>query len=387
MGQMFHQNGHSDGSPALSLTNLPALESLAPSASTDGEKAAFILRLLRQAAIKSRERKSRDFYSIRAVARHFAVPPTTITRVYDQLKDEGVLASIWGSKTFIEPREIDKQIRVKAIVGLPALLRSFATVQNYRMFFLSMQEVLWKNGFGTRLIFYENEDAETAELAEVLLGYKVDIVIWFVPIGKISNSASRLADRGVRSMHVVDAAPTNGDGGYYLSRRNALAQGLAVWKRTGIRSVILLLQSGCDSSSKDRLLKSCLVDAGICYKVETVGSSALHRSLAECPSRHTGIIFASSDAILEFASEGIKHFATVLGESRVMFIEGAVDLPGNAPFGSVDNIEFDWQPIVRRIGSDLIRGTPAPPLERTIFEAKWHGADRQNTLFPALTAG
>jgi hypothetical protein len=368
MVQMLHGNS-AHGS--LPLSSLPALESLAPSASTEGEKAAFILRLLRQAAIKSRERKSRDFYSIRAVARYFAVPPTTVTRVYDQLKEEGVLASIWGSKTFIEPREIDKQIRVKAIVGLPASLRSFTTIQNYRTFFLSMQEVLWKNGFATRLIFYGNEDAETAKLAEVLLGHKVDIVIWFAPIGKISNTASRLSDRGVRSMNVADAPPANGDGGYSLSRRNALAQGLAAWKRKGIRSVILPLQSGYHSSSRERVLETCLVDTGISYKVETVGSPTMHRNLAASPSRHTGIIFTSSDAVLEFASEGIKLFSTLLDGNRVMFIEGAVDLPGKAFFDSFDRIEFDWQPIARRIGSDLVSGTHAPPHERTIFEAKW----------------
>jgi hypothetical protein len=375
MGQMFHQNGHSDGAPALSLMGLPTLESLAPPTSSEGEKAAFILRLLRQAAIKSRQAKSRDFYSIRDVARHFAVPPTTVTRVYGQLKEEGLLASIWGSKTFIEPHEIDREIRVKAIVGLPVSLRSFSTLRNYRTFFMVMQDVLWKQGFATRLLFYDSEDIDSSNLAELFLAYRIDVAIWFSPSSKISNTESRLTDRGIRSIRIVDSAPTNGDVGYYMSRLDGLREGLGAWKRSGISSVILLLQSGRHSSSRERLLESCLADAGIYYKFETVGSSALRRSLAASPSKYMGIIFTSSHAVLEFASEGVKAFATLLDKNRVMFIEGAMDLPGMAPFASFDAIEFDWQPIARRIGIDLVSGTHAPPHERIIFEAKWCGRD------------
>src|SRR6266508_4709202 len=114
MARIFRENGEAGSAP-----DLPALQSLVPPDFTAKQKIALVLRLLRQAAMEHRGSKGRPFYSIRTVAANFSLPPTTVTRLYGQLKTEGVLGSIWGSKTIIEPNEIDKDIRLKAIVGLP----------------------------------------------------------------------------------------------------------------------------------------------------------------------------------------------------------------------------------------------------------------------------
>src|SRR5471032_541098 len=119
------KNGHSGGSAAAVAPDLPGIESVSLRTVAAEEKNALILQLLRETAQKSRNRKSQPFYSIRAVATHFAVPPTTVSRIYARLKGEGLLASVWGSKTFVEPAQIDKQLRFRAVVGLPASLKSF----------------------------------------------------------------------------------------------------------------------------------------------------------------------------------------------------------------------------------------------------------------------
>jgi hypothetical protein len=162
------------------------------------------------------------------VARHFDLPSTTVIRLYDQLKVEGVLGSVWGSKTIIEPLQIDKDIRLKAVVGLPAALSLFSVSPGYRRFFRRLQQALWKQRFGSRLLFHENGFVESANFTEALIDYGVDIVIWLTPPSKAFVSVARLKDHGIRTIPIIDGMPLNGDPGYYAMRQNALAEGLAL---------------------------------------------------------------------------------------------------------------------------------------------------------------
>src|SRR6266567_1379331 len=122
MGTLSNRSG--DYSRDLSLESLPELsllDSTSPRATLPHRRAAtrksaLILRLLRQKARGSRNKKPQPFYSIRAAASHFGVPTTTISRIYKQLKCEGLLTSVWGSNTFIEPPKIDNQLQVHGIV-------------------------------------------------------------------------------------------------------------------------------------------------------------------------------------------------------------------------------------------------------------------------------
>jgi hypothetical protein len=89
------------------------------------QKSALLLRLLRHKARATRNKKPKEFYSIREVASHFGVPLTTVSRIYAQLRSEGLLTTVWGSKTFINPTRIDSELRIRGVVALPASLRSF----------------------------------------------------------------------------------------------------------------------------------------------------------------------------------------------------------------------------------------------------------------------
>jgi len=351
--------------------NLPALKSLMPANSTAKEKMDLVLRLLRQAARGSREGNSREFYSIRAVARHFGVPSTTVTRVYDKLKEEGLLASIWGSKTFIEPREINRDIRVKGIIGLPASLRLFAAVRNYRMFFVAMQDMLWKRGFGTRLLFCEKNELETPNLADRFLGYRVDVVILYGPNFRITNMTGRLVDGGVRVIPIFDSVPMNGDHGFYVDRRRAVANALVAWKRTGVKFVTVLHQGSRDSLGKLNMIEICLGEIGLPYAFSKIDSS-LSNLRAHAGQYKQAFIFATSDTALQFASEGVTPFIGFLRACRVMFVEGAINLPnGYSVNGENDLIEVDWSVGARRIGNNLVERGRCLPNTQVIFEADW----------------
>jgi hypothetical protein len=371
VAQLFDRNGYRDGLIGSDGSQLPALESLAPAGCGEKEKAAFILRLLRQAASENREGKSQEFYSIRTVARYFGVPPTTVTRVYDKLKEEGVLVSIWGSKTFIEPLEINRDIRVKAIIGLPASLRLFAVVRNYRMFFVAMQDMLWKHGFATRLLFCEKDELEIPNLADRFLGYKIDVVIWYGPNFRITNTATRLIDRGVRVVPIFDSVPVNGDHGFYVNRRRAVAKGLAVWKRTGIEFVKVLHQGSRDSLTKLTMIETCLREIGLSYTTSKI-DSPLSNLRAHSGQYKQAFVFATSDTALQFASEGATQFADFLRGHRVMFVEGAIDLlNGYSVNDESDLIEVDWSVAARRIGNNFVERARHRPDTQVIFEADW----------------
>src|SRR5436309_14622884 len=59
-------------------------------------KGAQLLEILRGIAIKNRQEEPQVFYPIREVARRFAVTVSTVSRVYGELEEEGILVSVRG---------------------------------------------------------------------------------------------------------------------------------------------------------------------------------------------------------------------------------------------------------------------------------------------------
>src|ERR1700736_4113158 len=353
--------------------DLPALESLMPTNSTAKEKMDFVLRLLRQAAQQRRESKGRPFYSIRKVARHFSLPPTTVTRLYAQLKTEGVLGSIWGSKTIIEPAELDNDIRLKAVVGLPVSLDRFSICAGYRRFFWLMQRTLWKHRFGSQLIFHENGFAESPKFTDALLDYKADVIVWLMPCSSMSNTIARLNDRGIRSITITDGMPINGEPGYYVSRHNALMEGLSAWKISGIRSVLITQENQGLSTATQRMLHTVLSDIGLRSTTCDLDFLVSNRSSQRSARLQRGVIFTSAQSILQLVYQNVGALSNVVQQNRVMCLEGAVDLPIDINLsGSLDTIEFDWRTIARRVISDLVAKRGAIVVhEQAIFNGKW----------------
>src|SRR5437764_14641026 len=120
------------GETSNSLSTLPPFQALTNQPAT--EKATIALQFLREVAIAQRQSQRQKFYSIRAVAKHFSLPTSRVTRLYSQLKTEGILSSIWGSKTIIEPTQLDNDIRLKGIVALPMPLHAFSVTSSYKLF-------------------------------------------------------------------------------------------------------------------------------------------------------------------------------------------------------------------------------------------------------------
>ena len=371
MNRRFDGNGRMER-PAL--LRLPALEAITRPTDAKEQKSALILRLLRRRAQENRTKNRQPFYSIRAVANHFAVPVTTVSRIYGRLKDEGLLAAVWGSKTFLESTQIDKQSRIRAVVALPASLSSFCSVRNYRAFFLSMRDVLWRLGFATRLLFYEGHDAEQPSFAELLLSYKIDVVIWYMANTKCNDTAGSLIDHGIRLITIGDCLPSRGKHWYYPSRQRAVTKGLIAWQKAGIASVTVVRAASCKPVAKLPMIEACLREADMRYTFANIRSGFRRNELHALSQRKdSAFIFPSSELVVQFGSRDPAAFEQLINHSRVMLVEGRVDFPAfDTIDGVVDLIEIDWQLAAGQISRDLLNLGRSPSNGPITFEAQWH---------------
>jgi DNA-binding LacI/PurR family transcriptional regulator len=345
------------------------------------QKSALLLRLLRQDARRCRNKKAQTFYSIRAAARHFGVPLTTVSRIYTQLKSEGLLTTVWGSKTFITPAQIDKQLQIRAIVALPACLTSFCTVREYRDFFSEIRDALWNFGFATRLLFYERNTAGLPSFAGHLLKYKPDIVIWFEPIPKLKETVARLLDRGIQVVTVADCSGDCCSHHYCIDRRSAIEDALRGWRQDGIRSVMVPQDPRCASVGTMALIEKCLRDTAMPHSFINAESWQLKGPFVAAQLLNRGIIFPSCGVAVAIAGHDLARIAKLSKESRIIIIDGPIDIPGSCGANPLtDVIKVDVQSIAKRIARDLIHSTPSRRANPVIFRAKWIPRPNNNIL-------
>jgi DNA-binding LacI/PurR family transcriptional regulator len=293
-----------------------------------------------------------------------------------------LLTTVWGSKTFVTPAQIDNQIRVRAIVALPACLTSFCTVREYRDFFSKIRDALWNFGFATRLLFYKRIDAEVPSFAAYLLKYKPDVVIWFQPIPQLKGTLARLLDRGIRVVTVTDC-PSDYRGHHYcIDRRRAFEDALRGWQRDGIRSVTVLQDPRCASVSTIALIEKCLRNAAMPYAFATPDSWRMKESFAAAvQSAKLGIVFPSSELAVAVGGYDFARFAKIPEQSRTIIIDGSIDVPGS--YGAkqlTDVIQLDVHLIAKRIAKDLIGSTPSRRAKPLTFHAKWVPGSNNNIL-------
>lgn len=353
----------------LSLKGLPSLDS----AFTRHDRAdtASMLHLLRKMAHKVRQKQPRPFYSIRTVARRFDVPLTTVARIYAQLKKEGILASVWGSNTVVEPYELNRELRIRGIVALPACLKTFCALRNYRSLFENVQTALWKAGFATRQLFYENGNATNPAFNETLLNQKFDVVLWLLPDPAVLTGRKRLLDRGVRVLSAIGSLIADGRADYVLSRLHAFKEVVNLWKLRGVRLVTIVHGSGSGSPIALDTIEACLDGLGMAHASVTAPSGSTGQTHSLCRKNNTAFIFPHFDSALRLAYEHPRDFALLLKQHPVLLMEGMLDLPIDISlYAGLEVIEFDWRPVVNRLIGDLFKWKRLPAGKPVVFHAK-----------------
>ena len=162
-----------------------------------------LLKVLRKAALSARSCQLKPFYSIREVASHFHLSPTPVSRVFDQLRAEGVLRSSWGSKTSIEAVHLDRHLQVRGLSAFLLPLSFFMREERCWRLVLQLSEELWQLRFVTRLHAYEpNETAPCKRM----IAETPDLIIWLRPEAHDPVLEGLLADCHARVIRISTAS-------------------------------------------------------------------------------------------------------------------------------------------------------------------------------------
>jgi hypothetical protein len=335
-------------------------------------KTEALTEILRNVAVKNQSEQPRAFYSLRAVAAHFRVPFSTVARVYNRLEQEGLLSRVRGSKTILQGLHFDRQLSVRAFVGLPASLSAFVTIQDYRSFFIKIRRELRLRGFATAMAFFEKEEARTGILSNRLKAYEVDTVLWFQPTKNIKETALRLADMGIRLIGIAhDQFPVI-PCRYELRREAAIRELFTDWKaRAETTQVIIVQWKDHRSPALEEILSTTLEEVGIKSSVVTFHGQRNEAFLHTLQKSNSGIIFSSPGLASRFCFRCPNAVTKLLQQNRVAFLNGPVSMPfAKVPDVQVDLVVFDWELIAERIVNDLITQVAFAASSPTVFDAR-----------------
>src|SRR5205085_1693436 len=205
-------------------------------------KTERLVEILRDVAPKNQTEQPRVFYAVRDVAKSYRLPLSTVARAYRRLEHEGLLTRVRGSRTLLQGLRYDQRFGIRGLVGLPASLSAFVTVQAYRMFFIKIRRELRLRGFATAMVFFEKDEARSPELSQRLQSYEVDTVIWFQPPREASKSALWLTDFGIRVIAIAHDEFPPIPCRYHVRRDQAIAELLRHWKEIESINQITLVQ-------------------------------------------------------------------------------------------------------------------------------------------------
>lgn len=351
----------------------PGMPPLPDRAKLDGREntVAALLDILRPIALKSQRAEAQLFYSIRDVASHFGATPSTVSRTYQQLEEEGILVSVRGSKTLLQGLSSGRHLSVLGFVGMPAFTPSFVTLQDYRTFFIRTRRELRARGFAVATVFYNEAHARADRLASRIEKYDFDTVLWHQPDRAARPVISHLQDSGVQVISVSDRGFPSVRCRYEIQREPAIAAILKDWKtRGGIKSVIVVRGSQ-PSAAKEELLKTLLDEAHLNHEFKTTGSRRVSEFLEALGREKQEGIILPSEAAAMCAFRAPEKLAELMGRARVALTGGAVRIPfTDVPDVSADLVAVDWQLVAEQIVSDLISRAAFDRRETTVFEAK-----------------
>jgi DNA-binding transcriptional regulator YhcF (GntR family) len=320
-------------------------------------KTEELTEILREAAMRNRRKQPRAFYSMRQVSSHFGVPFSVVSRVYDRLGHEGLLTAVRGSKTLLQSQRFDRQLSVRAFVGLPASLSAFVTVQAYRMFFIKIRRELRVRGFATAMLFFEDSEARTAVLSEILKTYEVDTVLWFQPPKVARETTARLKDRGVRVIGIAHEQFPNILCRYQVRRDRAIGALLTEWKSNqGIDHVTIAQWPDQPAPLSEEALRSAVDETGLNISIVRFRGQRSEAFIRSLKKVKTGAIaFSSGQLASQLCFRAPVAVADLLRSRRVAFLNGPVSMPfAKIPNVEVDLVVVDWQWVAEQITSDLI---------------------------------
>jgi hypothetical protein len=332
---------------------------------------AGIRQILRALAVKNQREQPRTFYSLREVSKNFRVPVSRIAKIYRELEEEGLLSRVRGSKTVLNGQRYNRR-RVRAFIGLPALISAFITIPDYRAFLNSIRRELSLRGFAATMVFHEIEEAIDGRLAEQFRSYGADAVVWLSPARSAQESLLRLADMGIRVAAVSQIGTPVLPSRYYLWRERGIDRVLRDWRdHRSVRKTIVIDSKDYRSPVTEEILRVLLETLQMQVTVHTFGHGLVHEFVRDLSRlKSDGIIFPSAALASMFSFQNPEAFANLVRSNRVAFIDGPVDTPfAEAPDSPVDLVTFDWPAVAETIVNDLVTLEAFDRNRHTTFES------------------
>jgi hypothetical protein len=352
------------------VRRLPPLPSR-PGVKLRNHKTARLLEIMRSIAVGARREESQVFYATREVSRHFDVPVSTVARVYEHLEEEGLLATVRGSKTLLQGFGSARQLTVSGVIGLPASIAAFVTFQDYRTFFIRMRRELRARGFAVAMVLFESEHIQSDQLLRRIEKHNFDIVLWYRPDTSIRDTLARLEDAGLRVIGIGDGGLPTTRCRYEIRRETAIKAILRDWQiRSGIKSVVVA-RGARSTTNEEEAVQALLEEEKLNFEFRTVTSTRPDSFLEECSvAKNTGLILPSRPASM-IAFRAPEVLMNAMTRCRVVFTGGppsiifaqALDVP-------MDLVLVDWQLIAEHVVNDLISKRALVRGHTTVFQAK-----------------
>jgi hypothetical protein len=292
--------------------------------------------------------------------------------VYGQLEDEGLLASVRGSKTVLQGLSSGRHFSVLGFIGLPAAVSAFVTLQDYRNFFIRSRRELRARGFAVAMVLFESRQIKTGRLGQRIQKHDFDTVLWYRPEPAARQIIADLKDTGVNVIGLHDGAVAAIPCRYEVRRERAIREIFADWCRSGIDSVVVVRGVGA-STAKEEMLEALLEEHELGCEFRELKSQRPDAFL-ESLGRGAGqaIVFPSRAAAM-CAFRTPEGLMDLMARARVAFTGG----PPSIAFTAIreapgDFVVVDWQIMAEQVVSDLISKSASDRGQITVFEATSH---------------
>lgn len=350
-----------------SLPPLPKRSEIGDRVMTD----ARLVEILRGLAVSNQRQHPQVFYPLRETARQLRAPVSAVLRAYLQLRDEGFLKSIRGSKTMLAGRTSGRQLSVEAFVGMPASFSCLMTLGDYRTFLMLLRRELQARGFVSNMVFFESEPGSLEKLRAELEKYRFDIVLWFLPHISARETILRLADRGIRVVGVSDGGLTGMRCRYEIRREKAIYEIASAWKLRGAIEHVRVARMRKRSAADEERIEHALAKAGLEYEFISPDGRAMPEYVtALCADGGSGVVLPGA-AAATLALRAPQSFAKLVKNCRVAFFDGPTTmLYADVPNVPVDLTVVDWRAVAKRIVDDLVTRKAFNDARPTVFDAE-----------------
>ena len=355
----------------MARTKLPRLLPILPSRSLlrrKGGKHGDMLQILRSIALAAQGAAAKSFYSMRHVAEHFHLPLSTVARTYRELEKESLITRIRGSRTILQGTAPIRHLIVPNVVGMPASLSCFLTLQDYRTFFMTARREFRRRGLVTAITFYE-DGSDLEDLAVRIRQARADVVLWYLPDSAARSTAPWLHDLGIRVLGISDGGLPGFPCHYKVHRATAIRAILHDWTLSGIKSVRIARCEGRSSADEERL-EALVKETPLRWKFVGPGSASAEQFLTKLGTQKDDAIILLASTASFFLMRAPAAFNKMLRNCRVALLDGPVSVP-RSPIAKaeVDLVVVDWQEVAECIAGDILSREAFTSREAIVFDA------------------